>query len=177
MTGLYKGLICLPETRYLAAGVMMPWENNLDRQFGCWREMKENGMLDQMRERCGGEIVGLFCYHCDMEKRMFSYHVACENRSDASPGPFEELILKALCYARFEDACASREERFATYERLCEAFWGQWLPQSGYVSLIEPETGGGLPGYAAVERYQPEAPLGACRMELLFPVAKNAWTL
>ena len=174
MTAVYKGLIALPETRFLAVGMMMPWENNLEAQFGFWREMKENGTVDRLREHCGGgEVAGLFCYRCDMEKRVFSYHIACEKKRDVLPGPFEAMTLKGLDYARFEDVCAAREERFATYERLCGAFWEQWLPASRYVSLIEPETGACLPGFAAVERFQPEIPLGACRMEMLFPVRKK----
>ena len=174
MSALHKGLVSLPEMRYLAVGIMMPWENNLEIQFGFWREMAENGTVARLRERCGGEIVGLFCYRCDMEARTFSYHIACENRNGAAPGPFEALTLQPLCYARFEDACMVREDRFATYERLCEAFWGQWLPSSGYVSLIEPDTCGCLPGFAAIERYRPEVPLDTCWMEMLFPVQKNA---
>lgn len=175
MKDLFKGLISLPEAQYLALGIMMPWENNLDMQFGFWREMAENGTIDRLKAHCGGgEVVGLFCYRCDMEEKTFSYHIACENRNGVSPGPFEALTMKALCYARFENACASRAEHFTAYEQLCEAFWGKWLPQSGYVSLIEPETGGCLPGYAAMERFQPEIPLDGCWMETLFPVRKNA---
>ena len=175
MMGTFKGLVTLPEKRYLAVGIMMPWENNLDIQFSFWRDASESGAISRLKERCGSEeVVGLFCYHCDMIGKTFSYHIACENRRGASPGPFEPLVLKPLTYARFEGGCAAWEDGHAAYERLCDAFWSQWLPASGYVSLIEPETGGCEPGYAAIERFTPEVPLTAYRMEMLFPVARNA---
>ena len=175
MTESFKGLVTLPETRCLAVGVMMPWENNLDVQFGFWRDVSESGAVARLKAYCGSEeVFGLFCYHCDMAAKTFSYHIACENRRDALPGPFESLTLKPLTYARFEGGCAAREDGHAAYERLCDAFWGQWLPGSGYVSLIEPETGGCKPGYAAIERFTPEVPLTAYRLEMLFPVEPKA---
>ena len=170
---LFRGLLTLPETRCLAVGIHMPWENNLPLQFAFWQAAQKSGLITQLRERCGGNIVGLFCHDCDMEARTFSYHIACENRRFSPPGSFEALILKPLTYARFEGVCASPSDRFAAYERLCEAFWGQWLPGSGYISLIEPDTCACHPGYAAIERFEPEVPLSAYRLTMLFPVEKQ----
>ena len=174
MNGAFRGLVTLPEKRYLAVGIEMPWENNLDMQFGFWRLALENGEIARLKERCGcEEAVGLFCYRCDMQAKTFSYHIACENRSGAQAGVFEELILKPQTYARFEGGCGAETERFAAYERLCGAFWGEWLPESGHASLIEPETFACEPGYAAIERFSPEVPLGPYQLNMLFPVTRR----
>ena len=175
MNARFLGLTAMPGTRYLAVGIMMPWEDNLRIQFGFWKQAEEQGVIARLRERCGSErVVGLFCYRCDMDKRMFSYHIACENRLAAPPGSFEELVLRPLTYARFQGGCAAGEDAHAAYEQTCEAFWGEWLPSSGYVSLIEPETGGCQPGYAAIEAFSPQVPLAAYRLEALFPVEKKS---
>lgn len=174
MKAVFKGLEALPEKRYLAIGIMMPWEDNLGIQFGFWREASENGTIAQLKERCGSEeVVGIFCYRCDMAEKTFSYHIACENKNGASPGPFEPLVLKPLTYARFEGGCEAQEDGHAAYEQVCDAFWGCWLPASGCVSLIEPDTGGCEPGYAAIERFAPEIPLAAYHMEIRFPVSQG----
>ena len=174
MKEAYKGLLVWPEKRYLALGIAMPWENNLAMQFGFWREAQESGQIARLKERAGGEVVGLFCWHCDMTAKTFSYHIACENRNDASPGPFEALTLGPQMYACFEGDCAEPSDAHAAYERLCGAFWGEWLPESGFESLIEPDTFACEPGYAAIERFDPEVPLGAYRLEMMVPVRRKA---
>ena len=174
MKDAYMGLLKWPEKRYLAIGITMPWENNLDMQFGFWREALESGQIARLKEHCGGgEVVGLFCWRCDMAAKTFSYHIACENRRGAQPGPYEALTLRPLTYACFEGGCSEPSDAYAAYERLCEAFWGEWLPDSGCESLIEPDTFACEPGYAAIERFTPETPLGEYRLEMMFPVRRK----
>ena len=75
---MFKGLIQLPETKYLGFGIMMPWEDNLDIQFDLWQKSLNSGKIKALKELCGSEqAIGIFCYRCDTETRTFSYHIAC----------------------------------------------------------------------------------------------------
>lgn len=172
---MFKDIISMPETKYLGFGLMMPWEDNLKIQFDIWKEAFESGKVDKLKEICGSEqVIGVFCYKCDMDTRTFSYHIACENKLDASSSEFEELKLEALTYARFENNCTNAEQRFAQYNALCDEIWGQWLPDSNYISLIEPETFGCVDGYALLEIYNPENPTSdAYNLEMLLPIKRK----
>lgn len=172
---MFKDIISLPETKYLGFGVMMPWEDNLDIQFNAWDEAFSSGKAARLKEICRSEkLVGIFCYRCDMESQTFSYHIACENKSNAVSTEFEELKLEALSYARFESTCMEYDKRFAEYNALCDEIWGQWLPNSEYISLIEPETFGCAEGYASIEMHTPENPsVVPYKLELLLPVKKK----
>lgn len=172
---MFKDIISKPESKYLGYGVMMPWENNLEIQFNLWKEAFASGKIDRLKEICGSEqVIGIFCYKCDMEAQTFSYHIACENKLDALSTEFEELKLEALDFACFENNCTDITERFVKYDALCNEIWGQWLPSSNYVSLIEPETFGCLDGYALLEVYSPENPTDGCyKLEMLLPIKEK----
>ena len=170
---MFRDIISMPKTKYLCFGIMMPWENNLEIQFDFWKDSFTSGKINQLKKLCGSEqVIGLFCYKCDMESQTFSYHIACENKRNAQSTEFEELVLKELSFSRFEISCTNFEQRFETYNSLCEEIWGQWLPNSNYVSLIEPETFGCVEGYASIEIYTPENPTnGSYKLEMLLPIA------
>lgn len=120
------------------------------------------------------QVVGIFCYKCDMETKTFSYHIACENKLNALSSEYEELKLKALDFACFENNCTDVEQRFGQYNALCDEIWGKWLPSSNYFSLIEPETFGCVEGYALLEIYTPENPTtGSYSLEMLLPIKSN----
>lgn len=73
---MFKDIITMPETDYLGFGIMMPWENNLKMQFQLWEEGVMSGKISRLKELCGNEqVMGIFCYQCDMEKQTFSYHL------------------------------------------------------------------------------------------------------
>ena len=169
---MFKDIISMPETKYLGFGLMMPWENNLDIQFNLWQEGFVSGKIARLKEVCGCEqVIGIFCYKCDMETRTFSYHVACENTRNAVSEEFEELKIKALKFARFEGKCDAFDRRFEEYDALCGEIWGQWLPSSNYISLIEPETMGCVEGYGLIEIYNPENPaIVPYHFEMLLPI-------
>ncbi|MBQ8555635.1 MAG: GyrI-like domain-containing protein [Clostridia bacterium] len=172
---MLKDIISMPETTYLGLGIMMPWENNLDMQFAHWKEAFASGKVDQLKKICGSDrVLGIFCYRCDMEAQTFSYHIACENKRHAASPEFEELRLEALTFARFERSCTDASQRFSEYHALCEEIWRQWLANSSFISLIEPETCGCVEGYASLEIYTPENPTAAAyTLEMLLPVAKK----
>lgn len=172
---MFKDIISMPETRYLGFGLMMPWENNLEMQFNLWKEAFSSGKIDKLKKICGCEqVIGIFCYNCDMETQTFSYHIACENKQNVINTEFEELRLEALDFARFENKCTDVEKRFKEYNALCDEIWGQWLPDSNYISLIEPETFGCVEGYAMIEVYTPENPTnGFYSLEMLLPVKRK----
>ena len=172
---MFRGIISMPEAQYLGFGLMMPWENNLEIQFALWKDGFASGKIDRLKEICGSEkVVGIFCYKCDMETQTFSYHIACENKLNALSSEFETLKLKTLDYAHFENDCTDVEERFITYEALCNEIWGQWLPESKYISLIEPETFGCVDGYASLELYTPENPNdGSYNLKMLLPIKRK----
>lgn len=169
---MFRDIISIPKTKYLGFGIMMPWENNLEIQFNFWKDSFSFGKIDQLKKLCGSEqVIGLFCYKCDMDSQTFSYHIACENKRNAQSPEFEELVLEELKFSHFEIYCTAYEQRFKTYNTLCEEIWGQWLPNSNYVSLIEPETFGCVDGYASIEIYTPENPTnGSFKLEMLLPV-------
>lgn len=76
-------------------------------------------------------------------------------------------------YACFENDCCDAEDRYTKYDALCNEIWGQWLPNSNYISLIEPETFGCIEGYALLEIYTPENPTGGSyHLEMLLPIKK-----
>ena len=52
-----------------------------------------------------------------------------------------------------ENSCTAVDNRFGQYNALCDEIWGKWLPDSKYISLIEPETFGCVEGYALLEIY------------------------
>lgn len=167
---MFKGLIQLPETKYLGFGIMMPWEDNLDIQFGLWQNSFDK--IKTLKELCGSEqAIGIFCYRCDTETRTFSYHIACENKRNAFSEEFEELKLFAGTFAQFENVCDDFSQRFNAYNDLCDEIWGQWLPDSDYISLIELETSGCIEGYALLEIYDPDNPETIpYRFKMLLPV-------
>lgn len=71
---MYKGLVQLPEAKYLGYGIMMPWENNLEMQFDLWREVVPSQKSKMLQKLCGGEqLIGIFCYRCDTKANTFSY--------------------------------------------------------------------------------------------------------
>lgn len=169
---MYKGLVQLPETKYLGYGIMMPWENNLEMQFDLWREVVSSEKSKMLQELCGSEqLLGIFCYRCDAKANTFSYHIACENKRNAICHGFDELKVYAGTYARFEDVCENSADRLKCYNDLCDEIWGQWLPNSEYISLIELETMGCVEGYASLEVYHPGTPMTIpYRLEVLLPV-------
>ena len=169
---MFKDIVSLPETKYLGFGQMMPWENNLEIQFNVWKEAFVSGKIDKLKEICGSEqVVGLFCYRCDIKTRTFSYHIACANKRNAVSSEFEELKIEALTFACFESKCTDYDQRFAEYNALCDEIWGQWLPNSNYISLIETETFGCVEGYASLEVFNPENPSNVpYKFELLLPI-------
>ena len=172
---MFREIMSIPEKQYLGFGLMMPWENNLEIQFNFWRDGFASGKIDKLKKICGSEqVIGVFCYKCDMENQTFSYHIVCENRFNASSSEFEVLRLQSLDYALFKNDCTGIEERFIKYDALCNEIWGQWLPNSNYISLIEPETFGCVEGYALLEIYTPENPTnGSYDLEMLLPIKKN----
>ena len=172
---MFRDIISIPKAQYLGFGLMMPWENNLEIQLNLWKDGFASGKIDRLKEVCGSEqVVGIFCYKCDMQTRTFSYHIACENRLNASNSEFEALKLEALDYAYFENDCTDVKERFVKYDALCNEIWGQWLPNTNYVSLIEPETLGCVEGYALLEIYTPENPTnGLYNLKMLLPIKRK----
>lgn len=144
-------------------------------QFDLWKDGFASGKIDRLKEVCGSEqVVGIFCYKCDMETRTFSYHIACENKLNALSSEFEVLKLEALDYSHFENDCTDVEERFIKYDALCNEIWGQWLPKTNYISLIEPETLGCVDGYALLEIYTPENPTdGSYNLKMLLPIKRK----
>ena len=167
---MFKGLVQLPETKYLGFGIMMPWEDNLDIQFGLWQNSLDK--IKTLKELCGSEqAIGIFCYRCDTETRTFSYHIACENKRNASSEEFEELNIFAGTFARFENICDDFSKRFNAYNDMCNEIWGQWLPDSEYTSLIELETSGCVEGYASLEIYSTDNPMIVpYQFKMLLPV-------
>ena len=172
---MYKGLIELPERKYLGFGIMMPWENNLEIQFGLWLNGIESQKIKTLEELCGNDqATGIFCYRCDPETKTFSYHIACENKNNASSTEFEALKINAGTFAQFENKCDDYSDRFKAYNDLCEEIWGQWLPNSGYISLIELETLGCVEGYASLEIYDTGDPMTVpYRFKILLPVKRK----
>ena len=169
---MFNKIISMPETMYLGFGIMIPWDNNLEIQFNFWREAFASGRINKLKKLCGSEqVVGIFCYKCDMEMQTFSYHIACENKLNASNPDFDELRLVALDFACFKNNCTDANQRFDQYNALCDEIWGSWLPDSDYISLIEPETLGCVEGYALLEIYTPENPTtGSYTLEMFLPI-------
>ena len=172
---MFEGIIQFPEKRFLGFGIMMPWENNLEIQFGLWKEAASQQKINALKQMCKSEqAAGIFCYKCDTESRTFSYHIACENKSNAVSAGFEELKINAGEFAVFKTTCSDRSDVFKTYSELCDEVWGNWLPSSGYTSLIELETFGCIEGYASLEFFYPDAPTSVTfQLELLLPVRKK----
>ena len=154
---------------------MMPWENNLEMQFGLWQKGITSQKIKTLKELCGSDqATGIFCYRCDAGAKIFSYHVACENKNNASGSEFEELKINAGTFAQFENTCDVFSDRFKAYNDLCEEIWGQWLPDSGYISLIELETLGCTEGYASLEIYDIGDPMTVpYRLKMLLPVKRK----
>lgn len=100
---------------------MIPWEDNLEIQFNFWKEAFITGKIDISKEVCGSEqVVGIFCYKCDMSTNTFSYYIACENKRNTLRSEFEELKLEALDFACFESNCTDVDKRYGQYNALCD---------------------------------------------------------
>lgn len=154
---------------------MMPWENNLEVQFGLWKETVSSPKIKRLRKLSGSEqAVGIFCYRCDTNNHTFSYHIACENKNNVSSTKFESLKINAGTFAVFKNVCNKNSDVFKSYNDLCNEIWGQWLPNSGYTSLIELETFGCVEGYASIEFFYPDNPtIVPYQFNMLLPVKRN----
>ena len=87
---------------------------------------------------------------------------------------YETLKLEASDYACFESKCNESNQRKEQYLDLCDEIWGKWLPQSNYISLIEPETFGCVDGYASLERYTPDiSSMRPINIEILLPIKEK----
>ena len=172
---MFDKIIQLPEKRFLGYGIMMPWENNLEMQFDLWEKGVATQTIKKLKELSGGDqVAGIFCYRCDVDNHTFSYHIAYENQKNASSTEFEELKINAGTFAVFKNMCNDYSDVFKSYNDLCEEVWGQWLPNSGYTSLIELETFGCVEGYASIEFFHPDNPtIVPYQFEMLLPVKKN----
>ncbi len=173
---MFERIIQLPEKRYLGFGIMMPWENNLEMQFGLWKKVVSSQLIKKLKALSGSEqVVGIFCYRCDAENHTFSYHIACENKNNAVNTEFEDLKIKGGTFAVFKNECNNHSNVFKSYNDLCDEVWGQWLPNSEYTSLIELETLGCVEGYASIELFHPDNPtIIPYQLEMLLPVSKNS---
>ena len=169
---MFEKIIQLPEKHYLGFGIMMPWENNLEIQFNLWEKAVSSKNIEKLKELTGSDnVVGIFCYRCDKEKRTFSYHIACENKQNAISTEFEDLKINAGTFAIFKNVCSDFSNRFKSYNELCAEVWEQWLPNSEYISLIEVETLGCIEGYASLEIYTPDNPtVIPYQFEMLLPI-------
>ena len=172
---MFDGIIQLSEKRFLGYGIMMPWENNLEIQFDLWKKAVSSQKIKKLMELTGSnQVVGIFCYRCDTENHTFSYHIACENKNNAISTEFEDLKTNAGSFAVFKNMCNHHSDKFKSYNDLCDEVWGQWLPNSGYTSLIELETFGCVEGYASIEVFYPDNPtVVPYQFEMLLPIKKN----
>lgn len=172
---MFEKIIQLPEKRFLGYGIMMPWENNLEMQFDLWKKAVSSQKIEKLRKLTGSnQVAGIFCYRCDAENHTFSYHVACENQKNAFSTEFEDLKINAGTFAVFKNVCDDYADVLKSYNDLCEEVWGQWLPNSEYISLIELETFGCVEGYASLEFFHPDNPaIVPYQFEMLLPVKTN----
>ncbi len=159
----------------LGKGKMLPWDNSMKIQFEMWKEYYNNGTIERLMKLCNTDkVYGLFCYKCDVDNKTFSYHIVCENIPQVKSNEFEEFSLFPSKYVMFKTSSNSEfENKYIFYNDLCDEIWKEWLPKSGYISLIEPETKGCEDGYASLELYNPINPQSnPFEIEIWLPIEK-----
>lgn len=158
----------------LGKGKMLPWDNSMQTQFEMWKQYYADGTIEKLMKLCKTDkVYGLFCYHCDMNSKTFSYHIVCENPTFIKNDEYEEFVLFPSQYATFKVSGNDVDNKHIIYNELCDEIWNEWLPKSGYVSLIEPETKGCEEGYASIELYHPISPMvSPYEIEIWLPVEK-----
>ena len=158
----------------LGLGKMMPWEDSMVLQFEMWNQYYADGTIKNLMHLCNTDkVYGLFCYRCDMDTQTFSYHIVCERPLELENTEYEEFTLYPSQYVIFKAHGTDIENKHVFYNELCDEIWREWLPKSGYISLIEPETKGCEEGYASLEVYSPINPqVAPYEIEIWLPIAK-----
>lgn len=171
--------VCIKELgkkTYLGYGRNHDFEGSVEKELKLWDEFSKNGIIEKLRAVSKNDTVyGIFCYRYDETLNRFSYHIACEAEEGLESDEFETLYLYPSLYAVFKIDIEDNLTKKQAYEKLNEIYWDKWLPTSGYLSMIEPETNASLAETAAINLFIPyEYSANRFTMEIWYPISKIA---
>lgn len=144
-------------------------------------ERIRDGSIAHLRRAAGSETVfTLFCHTCVLDERTGGYicgnDTACENVNHAPGGAgFDVVCLNPSEYAVFDCIFAREMTKAQASQAIDDIYWGQWLPENPYESMIETGTGANTQGIACISMIEPYATdAEAYRMKVWFPIRRKA---
>ena len=163
---------------YLGFGRDHDFEGSIEKELELWDLCSKDGTIDKLRTLTKTDnVYGLFCYRYDVTSNRFSYHIACEVSDDCSNenAEFETLFLHSSAYAVFRIEVDGSLPKKHAYEKINDIIWIEWLPNSGYISMIEPETNASIAGTAAINIFTPfDINADKFIMEIWLPITQKA---
>ena len=124
-------------------------------------ELIKNGSIDRLREASGTkDVYTLFCHTCVLDEHtgayICGYDIACENINNVQAGDgFDVVCLEPSEYAVFECSIEKEMTRVQVNKKIDDIYWGEWLKNNPYESMVETETGANTPGIAVIGLNEP----------------------
>ena len=129
-----------------------------ERQF---IELLNNGSIDRLKKVSGSkDVYTLFCHTCVLDEQTGGYicgnDVACENINNVQAGDgFDVIHLEPSEYAIFDYSFGDGMSKVQASKKIDDIYWGEWLKNNPYESMIETTTGANTPGIAVIGMVEP----------------------
>jgi hypothetical protein len=131
-------------------------------------ELINNGSIDRLKKTAGSEnVYTLFCNTCVLDEQTGGYicgnDIACENINNIPAKDGYDIIhLEPLEYAIFDCFFDHELTMVQTLKKIDDIYWGEWLKENPYESMIETNTGANTPGIAVIGLIDPLDPNADC---------------
>lgn len=160
---------------FLGVGVSISWEEWMTQPVEIWKHYYENQTMERLLQVTQAKkVYGLFGLECDSNRRTVSYHIVCENISQASSDEFEQIHLEASKYIAFEEKGIALEQKQEGYEIIYDEIYKQWMPSSNYEAIVTPYEHRTSSGLAIVESFTPfDCNSSNYTLEVWVPVKKS----
>jgi len=149
-------IVSLPAKEFLVIKDFIELESNNDSYSDTRATLEKyiaDGSVERLKKVAGSDIVyGLFCNSCvkseNSEGWICGNDIACENVNGVtSDNDFEVVSLLPSEYVFFD---CNYEPSFNADKEIDDIYWGEWLINNPYESMIELETGADTPGIAVI---------------------------
>ena len=123
-----------------------------------------DGSVGRLRKASGSQTVyTLFCNSCKLDGKTGGYvcghDIACENINNTPAGDgFDIIRLYPSTYAVFDCFFDGGMTPVQAYQWIDDLYWGEWLKNNPYESMIETTTGADTPGIAVISLDEPPDP-------------------
>jgi predicted transcriptional regulator YdeE len=109
-----------------------------DASMALWDKWLKDGSAERLKQVCGADsIYALFCNQYSTETKLASYDLACRCDAATASAGFRRIHLRPLKYAVFSCDFDAPMTTGPAYKLLDDAFWGEWLPQTNYRTVLD----------------------------------------